>query len=90
MGYRSSTCCATGNTIAWRCFNAFDLIELDGDDLRLWPIEYRKRALGALLSPKRDGIALNTHYQCDGAVIYTHACKLGCEGIVSMSATSTR
>jgi hypothetical protein len=45
---------------------AFDLIELDGEDLRLSPIEYRKRALAALLSRKSDGIALNTHYQCDG------------------------
>jgi ATP-dependent DNA ligase len=39
--------------------------------------------LAALLSRESDSIALNTHYQCDGAVIYTHACKLGCEGIVS-------
>jgi ATP-dependent DNA ligase len=33
----------------------------------------------------RNGVRsiLNTHYQCDGATIYTHACKLGCEGIVS-------
>jgi bifunctional non-homologous end joining protein LigD len=62
---------------------AFDLIELDGKDLRRSPIEGRKRALAALLRRKSDGIILNTHYQCDGAVIYTHACKLGCEGIVS-------
>jgi ATP-dependent DNA ligase len=62
---------------------AFDLIELDGKDLRRAPIEDRKRALAALLHRKSAGIVLNTHYRCDGAIIYTHACKLGCEGIVS-------
>ena len=29
-----------------------------------------------------DGIVVNAHYQCDCTIIYTHACKLGCEGIV--------
>jgi hypothetical protein len=32
---------------------------------------------------ERDGIALNVHYDGDGAIIYKHACALGCEGIVS-------
>jgi len=29
------------------------------------------------------GIALNAHYEGDGRVIFKHACKLGCEGVVS-------
>jgi bifunctional non-homologous end joining protein LigD len=62
---------------------AFDLIELDGEDLRRSPIEYRRRALAEVLGQKRDGIALNAHYEGDGRVIFKHACKLGCEGIVS-------
>jgi len=62
---------------------AFDLIELDGEDLRRSPIEHRKRALAEVLSQKRDGVALNAHYEGDGRVIFKHACKLGCEGIVS-------
>ena len=28
-------------------------------------------------------IALNEHYVGDGNIVYQHACKLGCEGIVS-------
>jgi bifunctional non-homologous end joining protein LigD len=28
-------------------------------------------------------MVLNQHYVCDGAIIFAHACKLGCEGIVS-------
>jgi ATP-dependent DNA ligase len=31
----------------------------------------------------RDGVAYNEHYTSDGAIIYQHACALGCEGIVS-------
>ena len=62
---------------------AFDLIELEGKDLRRSPIEVRRSALAEVLSRKRDGIVLNAHYDGDGAIIYKHACKLGCEGIVS-------
>ena len=29
------------------------------------------------------GIVLNEHYDGDGEVVFEHACKLGCEGIVS-------
>ena len=62
---------------------AFDLLELDGKDLRRAPIEERKAALAKLLRRQRDGIAFNEHYSGDGAIIYKHACALGCEGIVS-------
>ena len=62
---------------------AFDLIELDGRDLRRTPIEERKQALAGLLHRERDSIVLNVHYDCDGATVFKHACGLGCEGIVS-------
>ena len=63
---------------------AFDLIELNSKDLRSTPIEDRKRALADFLpSQAGDGIVFNTHYEADGAIIYEHACALGCEGIVS-------
>ena len=29
------------------------------------------------------GIVLNEHYEGDGEIVFAHACKLGCEGIVS-------
>ena len=64
-------------------FCAFDLIELDGRDLRSNPIERRKRALADLLHRERDSIVLNVHYDCDGETVFKHACTLGCEGIVS-------
>ena len=36
-----------------------------------------------LLGQTEDGIAFNQHYTGDGAIIFKHACALGCEGIVS-------
>jgi bifunctional non-homologous end joining protein LigD len=62
---------------------AFDLLELDGEDLRRMPIEERKGTLAKLLSHPHEGIAFNQHNTGDGAIIFKHACALGCEGIVS-------
>jgi ATP-dependent DNA ligase len=44
---------------------------------------------GNLLYRDHDGIAFNKHYDYDGAVVYKHACALGCEGIVSKRLGST-
>ncbi len=62
---------------------AFDLIEIDGEDLRWQPIEDRKAALKKLINDKHPGIAFNKHFDVEGSVVFHHACKLGCEGIVS-------
>jgi bifunctional non-homologous end joining protein LigD len=62
---------------------AFDLIELDGEDLRREPIETRKSTLKSLLRGKHAGITFNAHFIADGAIVYRQACALGCEGIVS-------
>ena len=62
---------------------AFDLIELEGNDLRRSSIEYRKRKLAKLVRRPQLGIVINEHYEGDGEIIFKHACKLGCEGIVS-------
>ena len=62
---------------------AFDLIELDGEDLRCARLEDRKRTLADIIRGTTDGIAVNKHFAGDGAIIFKHACALGCEGIVS-------
>jgi ATP-dependent DNA ligase len=62
---------------------AFDVIELDDSDLRLMPIEHRRRVLANLLCRERDGIVFNQHYDGEGTIIFKEACALGCEGIVS-------
>jgi ATP-dependent DNA ligase len=68
---------------------AFDLLELDGQDLRRVPIKDRKARLARLLPKPLRGMAVNEYFAGDGAVIFAHACKLGCEGIVSKRMGST-
>jgi bifunctional non-homologous end joining protein LigD len=62
---------------------AFDLLELNGEDLRRQPIEERKWRLANLLDASHLSLVLNQHYEEDGAIVFREACKLGCEGIVS-------
>ena len=49
---------------------AFDLLEVNGEDIRREPIEDRKRRLAGLLRLPHDGIALNEAFSGEGAVIY--------------------
>jgi bifunctional non-homologous end joining protein LigD len=62
---------------------AFDLLELNGEDWRPRPLEERKARLKKLLAKVLAGIQYSEHLEGDGAAIFTHACKLGAEGIVS-------
>jgi ATP-dependent DNA ligase len=63
---------------------AFDLIELNGDDLRGDPLAARKATLLDLLARAAPGIRFNEHLdEEDGPLVFEHACKLGLEGIVS-------
>ncbi len=62
---------------------AFDLIELNGDDLRRDPLEGRKATLEMILAKAGWGIRYNEHMEGDGEVVFRHACKIGLEGIVS-------
>jgi bifunctional non-homologous end joining protein LigD len=62
---------------------AFDLIELNGDDLRREPFDTRKATLASLLRRAASGLRLNEHIEADGPTVFAHACKMGLEGIVS-------
>jgi bifunctional non-homologous end joining protein LigD len=62
---------------------AFDLLELNGDDLRNEPLEVRKSTLQSLLRKAKPGVRYNEHLNGDGATIFNHACRLGLEGFVS-------
>jgi bifunctional non-homologous end joining protein LigD len=62
---------------------AFDLLELDGEDLRREPLETRKATLASLLRGRGPGLRLVEHLEHGGDVVYRHASRLGCEGIVS-------
>jgi bifunctional non-homologous end joining protein LigD len=62
---------------------AFDLLELNGEDLRSLPLRERKARLEKLLARSRTGIVFNDHTDQDGATVFEHACRVGLEGIVS-------
>ena len=63
----------------------FDLLELNGTDMRREPIEVRKATLTSILrKAKPYGVRLNEHLEHpEGVVVFQHACKMGLEGIVS-------
>ena len=60
---------------------AFDLIELNGDDLRRDPLEVRKATLASIVAKGGAGIRFNEHMEGDGLTVFAHACKLGLEGL---------
>jgi ATP-dependent DNA ligase len=63
---------------------AFDLLELNGDDLRRDPLQVRKATLASVLARAASGLRFNEHMEeVDGPLVFQHACKLGLEGIVS-------
>jgi bifunctional non-homologous end joining protein LigD len=67
---------------------AFDLLALNGEDLRALPLGERKAKLARLLARAPAGIAFNAHTDEDGATVFRHACKMGLEGIVSKRLTA--
>jgi bifunctional non-homologous end joining protein LigD len=68
---------------------AFDLVELDGDDLRRDPFQVRKATLASVLAKAGPGMRFNEHIEADGPTVFAHACKMGLEGIVSKRKDST-
>jgi bifunctional non-homologous end joining protein LigD len=49
---------------------AFDLIELNGDDLRRDPLEVRKAALSSVVAKAGAGIRYNEHIEADGPTVF--------------------
>ena len=83
-GWLGSTSCAGAATRSKVFLYAFDLLELDGTDLRREPLEVRKATLASILRKSRPGVRLNEHLaHPEGGVVFQQACQLGCEGIVS-------
>jgi bifunctional non-homologous end joining protein LigD len=63
---------------------AFDLLELDGIDLRREAWETRRATLTGPLRKSVDGIRLWEHIEgTDGTTIFGHVCAMGLEGIVA-------
>jgi bifunctional non-homologous end joining protein LigD len=70
-------------TVTEAMLYAFDLLELDGEDLRGMPLSDREKRLARLLGGRRLGIVLSDHTDEYGATIFRQACRMGLEGIVS-------
>jgi bifunctional non-homologous end joining protein LigD len=68
-------------------YYVFDLLFLDGYDLRAVPLIDRKKALFEVLSEAGDiaPILFSEHFDTDGASLFKQACELGLEGIISKS-----
>src|SRR5579885_3607796 len=69
---------------------AFDLLHLDGHNLRGLPLEQRKSILEGLLGELDEGETLrySEHIRGHGDETFRNACKLGAEGVVSKLADS--
>jgi bifunctional non-homologous end joining protein LigD len=63
---------------------AFDILALDGEDLRGLPLSMRKTNLARLLARRPDGIFVAPAEQGEiGPDLFRAACRMGLEGLVS-------
>ncbi len=69
-------------------FYAFDLLQLDGHDLRELPIEERKKRLQKLIGKSRGPLRFSASLGSDASHLLTQARKLGLEGLIGKKAAS--
>jgi DNA ligase D-like protein (predicted ligase) len=68
-------------------YYVFDVVWLDGRDVRPLPLRTRKRLLRRALS-FRDGVRLTPHRNGDGEALFAEACRKGWEGVIAKRADS--
>lgn len=68
----------------------FDLLFLDGNDLRGMPLQERKRRLSALLAGQPDDgpLRYSDHIREEGRTVFEAACRQGLEGLIAKQADS--
>jgi bifunctional non-homologous end joining protein LigD len=67
----------------------FDLLHLNGHNLRSLPLNQRKELLSHLLQGAGEFIRFSAHLETDGTVLFKSACERHAEGIVSKAASSS-
>jgi bifunctional non-homologous end joining protein LigD len=67
-------------------FVAFDLLYLNGYDLRKLPLIERKAHLKKIIGDT--DIQYSENFEIDGKEMFAHACKVGLEGVVSKVSNS--
>jgi bifunctional non-homologous end joining protein LigD len=66
---------------------AFDLLYLNGRDLRKLPLHQRKAQLKKIIAGTE--IQFSESFEVDGQAMFEHACKVGLEGVMSKVRDST-
>jgi bifunctional non-homologous end joining protein LigD len=66
----------------------FDLLQLDGEDVRDRPLVERKELLSRLLRSTRPPLQYSDHVTGRGPSFHARACRMGLEGIISKRAAS--
>ncbi len=69
-------------------FFAFDLIELDGEDLTKLPLIERKAKLAKLLGKGRSRLGYSDHIEGKGEQLFERFCSSGLEGVISKRSDS--
>ncbi|MGH8214018.1 MAG: DNA polymerase ligase N-terminal domain-containing protein, partial [Rhodanobacteraceae bacterium] len=64
-------------------YAVFDLLWLDGDDLRGLPLLERKAALSKLFEPAGDALVISGFIRGEGSLAYKRACEAGLEGVIA-------
>ncbi len=64
-------------------FYAFDLLYLDGQDLRMMPLAERRQLLEPIVSGRTGAIRFSEEVHADGAELFRVACEHGLEGIIA-------
>jgi bifunctional non-homologous end joining protein LigD len=68
---------------------AFDLLDIEGADLRGRPVEERRGDLAEVLEHAPGGLSFSQEIEGDGPEIFVHPCELGLEGIVAKRRATT-
>jgi bifunctional non-homologous end joining protein LigD len=90
--FRALQLALKGESSGPMAYFVFDLLELDGRDLRRFPLIERKDLLAELLRGRRRGskvVRFSEHVEGHGETVYARACKAGLEGIISKRSDST-
>ncbi|HEV7753056.1 MAG TPA: non-homologous end-joining DNA ligase [Baekduia sp.] len=69
-------------------FYIFDVLWLEGQDVRALPLRSRKRLLRSALEFEDKSLRFSTHRNGDGEAFFAEACRKGWEGLVAKRADS--
>lgn len=64
-------------------YYVFDLLHLNGYDLRALPLIERKLLLEQVVGDQRGLIRYSSHFEENGGLVLRHACRLSLEGVIS-------